>query len=106
MSLCFLYFRITRSVEAADILKHCENILEDLENLERTMVDRWAGEVPEQCKRNLARSLLSKNAKTLELSLNFHPQVQSLILHQCTTKLQMDHKVHLSSARDGTAWST
>ena len=47
-----------------------------MDNLERTLVDRWAAEVPAQCERNLARSLLSKNKSTLELALNFHPQVR------------------------------
>ncbi|XP_034234645.1 dynein beta chain, ciliary [Thrips palmi] len=70
---------ITRGDEAAEILKQCDGILEDLDKLERSMVDRWAAEVPEQCRRNLASSLLARNDKTFELSLNFHPQLAAIL---------------------------
>lgn len=72
-------YRVTRSDEAAEILKQCDATLADLDKLERSMVDRWAAAVPEQCGRNLASSLLVKNDRTHELALNFHPQLAAIL---------------------------
>ncbi|XP_052121253.1 dynein beta chain, ciliary-like isoform X2 [Frankliniella occidentalis] len=70
---------VAKSQEAMDIIEHSERILEGMEKLEKAMVGAWAAEVPAQCERNLARSLLCKNEKTHELTLNFHHQLAAIL---------------------------
>jgi dynein heavy chain len=65
--------------DAAVVLAKYDHLMDLLDKFESKIFASWAASVAENCERNLKHSLLTRNAVNKELSVNFHPEVNSFI---------------------------
>lgn len=70
---------ITQSDKGLHLIARYEELMKSLGCFECSVFDAWAAKVPEQIERNLKKSLITRNADTKLLVLNFSAQLFSIL---------------------------
>ncbi|GLV39552.1 Dynein heavy chain at 93AB [Carabus blaptoides fortunei] len=74
---CFksLQHPIVEFPESIQLINKYEQFMIQLAEFDSSLYDAWSKVVPRQIAKNLKQPLVTRNTKTKELHLNFHPQV-------------------------------
>lgn len=73
-------FRIVQSKKAQCVIKKVDEMIILLNKLEIDLIENWKVSVPKKCEELLKLPLFARRSKCNELQLNFHPEVNQMVL--------------------------